>query len=439
MATASAVSSEDPKSALKPTKLKVISPTTGISVTVADTDLLKPVTTSSSRRASAARRESKSIANSAVPEPATPVQEPDDNEEEEEHIRAMVSSSGAVTSHKKGKEGVAKGDSKLGVAFARAAENSVGPVLEGDPDIVFIEDGGKFRHLKKLRAGDETDEAEESHSFDEQLHRLCVGINTSSAHILQTAHGIYAGLCLLSISLFPPTVPLITPYASAYANVEKFVAFYSPVSNPVSRLFCVLGTAAVLAAMDGGIEESQGRDGVTRVGRWWKSGRRMSGVGAVRWWRRRSGRAKRMAAFLAVICAAVSYICSVVMIPVDDRLFESQNGPFGGIYGRAGWYLNATTVSVDNGTAFDTTMTTRYNTSLLNVTFEDFYPLAGGDISYWQDLNSARGVFGVAGWVFCCVSRMMMSKRKGKRAMGFTQVTRKHDNSKQKVVMPFDV
>ncbi|KAJ3247496.1 hypothetical protein HDU77_008558 [Chytriomyces hyalinus] len=182
--------------------------------------------------------------------------------------------------------------------FAKSAENEVGPVFEsGDPDILFVDDGGKFRHLKRIRMG-ETDKDEDGVSFDDQLQRLCVTINASSSHLLSTAHGIYAGLCLLSLALFPSTeIPVFTPTTSTYATVLQFVAFYSQVSTPTSRLFSVVGTLAVLATLDGGYDPAVG-DGMDR---------------------------------------AVSYVCTIIMVPVDDKLYESQRGQFGGPYGGKDW------------------------------------------------------------------------------------------------------
>ncbi|KAJ3298226.1 hypothetical protein HDU79_000114 [Rhizoclosmatium sp. JEL0117] len=343
-----------------------------------------------------------------------------EKEEEEDRIRALLTSSAAVSSKKsKNKDrmdATDTGNAMAGTLFARAAENNVGPVIEsGDPDIVFVDDGGKFRHLRKLKAGDERDPDEDSQSFDEQLHRLCVGIDTTCSYILQTGHGLYAGICLLSICLFPTWIPLITPQTNTYVFVEAFVAFYSPVAMPVSRVFNVLGTASVLAALDGGIDGAG--EGIHRMNRWWKNLRGMvSGVGAVRWWRRRSGRTKRLAGFLAVFCAAISYICTIVMVYVDDRLYESQLGAFGGIYGNGNWYLNETTTTSINGTESTETVLTRYNPSAINATFNEFYPLASEDIVIWQNLNCTRGVFGVSGWFFCCLARMMVARRKGKHS-----------------------
>ncbi|KAI8840778.1 hypothetical protein BJ741DRAFT_596480 [Chytriomyces cf. hyalinus JEL632] len=289
--------------------------------------------------------------------------------------------------------------------FAKSAENEVGPVFEsGDPDILFVDDGGKFRHLKRIRMG-ETDNDEDDVSFDDQLQRLCMTINASSSHLLSTAHGIYAGLF-------------------TYSTVLQFVAFYSQVSTPTSRLFSVVGTLAGagnawMVAYDPAVG-----DGIDRVSRWWsRTGKHLSGVGAIRWWRRRSGRWKRIAATFAILCeyftfrntlTIVSYVCTIIMVPVDDKLYESQRGQFGGPYGGKDWFINSTLSTL---TSPDTNQTSFLETSIStsdpsNTLFIAFYPLAGAEIGSWQNLNCVRGVFGLVGWMFCCWSRMLQERKK---------------------------
>ncbi|KAI8619039.1 hypothetical protein BC830DRAFT_1105966 [Chytriomyces sp. MP71] len=403
--------------AKKKVKLKVTSPTTGASVTVAETDLLIP--SASPRRATPNLRDS----------PTTPEEvhafemhevEQQEKREETERIRALLSSSAALAGHgRKGKKHQVISDAHggdgerlgghSGPDLALAAESAVGPVLEsGDPDILFVDDGSRFRHLKRLKGGLPEDEA--TVSFDDQLRRLCMKMNRSTSHTLHTSHGIYAGLCLLSIAIFPnTTVPFFSPLAGLYYPVLQFVAFYSGVSTPTSRIFSVIGTLSVLSTLDGGFDHQVG-DGMDRASQWWSySGKRLSTVGAVRWWRRRSGRIKRIAAILAVVCTFISYVASIVMVPVDDRLYESQVGLYGGIYGGQNWFANSTLSSDQSGHFVEVAT---YSSSPTNSTFSQFYPLAGTDIAIWQNLNCARGVLGLVGWMFCSLSRMLHERRR---------------------------
>ncbi|KAJ3346200.1 hypothetical protein HDU83_003305 [Entophlyctis luteolus] len=274
----------------KSDKIKVACLSIGQSLTVAEADILKAEITPVGRKTPTSARASSPIPVNDYPDDATVnnltphAQEIGAKEDDEgADLRALLSSSAAVAGRK-------KKTSNLEIAYARAAENSIAPVLESDPDVLFVD------------------------------------------------------------ALFPPTVPLLSPYASSYTSISSFVSFYSPVSTPIARLFSVVGTLAVLATFDGGSEG----EGLDRLGKWWRSGNKISSVGAVRWWRRRSGRVKRVAGFLAVICrcaawinqeynatattgACISYICSITMLPVDDRLYESQMGLFGGIYGDKNW------------------------------------------------------------------------------------------------------
>ncbi|KAJ3098730.1 hypothetical protein HK100_005030 [Physocladia obscura] len=401
----------------------------GQSLVIAETDLLTPTATTTST--ARARKKSQSATAIGVENKThTPEivvgndnnnddDEADETEEEHERLRALLSSSAALAGRrKKRKSTIAKmgtdsadivvvAGTAVGVAnedgggvsgggggggiYAQAAETYAAPVFEaGEPDILFVDDGTRFRHLRRSKIGDEKTEQEELHSFDEQLHRLCSAINTTSSHFLQTGHGIYAGLCLLSVALFPTTVPLVTPTASSYENVSAFIEFYSPVSTPTSRLFSVVGTLAVVGAFDGGMENSS--EGVDRLGKWWRAGNRVSSIGA-----------------------CVSYICSIAMVPVDDRLYESQMGIYGGAYGTKNWFVNETTTA-SFGTAaalpFTETITAAYDLTQQNTTFGLFYPTAGADITFWQNMNCARGIFGVASWMFCCLARMMREKKR---------------------------
>ncbi|TPX62236.1 hypothetical protein CcCBS67573_g08854 [Chytriomyces confervae] len=336
----------------KKAKLKIISPTTGAFVTVADTDLLLPATLPHSPEVASPQHPDTDPDHTAFEIMDTEQME---KKQESERIRALLKNSAALAGGRGrtrsssparrdtmfsggGATDYGDGHARKQPVFAKSAENEVGPVFEsGDPDILFVDDGGKFRHLKRIRMG-ETDKDEDDVSFEDQLQRLCVTINASSSHLLSTAHGIYAGLCLLSLALFPSTeIPVFTPTTSTYTTVLQFVAFYSQVSTPTSRLFSVVGTLAVLATLDGGYDPAVG-DGMDRVSRWWsRTGKHLSGVGAIRWWRRRSGRWKRIAGALAILFTVVSYVCTIIMVPVDDKLYESQRGQFGGPYGGKDW------------------------------------------------------------------------------------------------------
>ncbi|KAJ3006196.1 UNVERIFIED_CONTAM: hypothetical protein HDU68_004215, partial [Siphonaria sp. JEL0065] len=140
-------SQKRPSVAVKAAKLKVISPTTGAAVTVAETDLLKP-SSSASKSRSASQRNSVSKDGSGEKQDidgqsiaAENEAERSEKEEEEERIRELLSTSAAVTSHKKGK---GRGSGNLAGTsanvFARAAENNIAPVMEaGDPDILFVD------------------------------------------------------------------------------------------------------------------------------------------------------------------------------------------------------------------------------------------------------------------------------------------------------------
>ncbi|KAJ3280191.1 hypothetical protein HDU76_009249, partial [Blyttiomyces sp. JEL0837] len=343
------------------------SPGTGATVTIKTKDLIPNISRHSRSRSHSTTpslgNQSQSNHSDGHDEPV-PHQHPtkdadyiDDLDEEEEQLKAILTSSAAVKGSsriKKGKkgrrgkkgEGDAGGDGGEGEDRdggngrrpARAAENDAGPVIEaGEPDILFVDDGGKFRRLLRGRNGDEDLEMNNQEKFDNDLIVLTYEIDTNASYILHSLHGIYAGICLLSLISLPITLPLNTETQDGI----NFLSFYSQISQSTSRLFAITGTAAVLATFDGGAAisavdrptgiQSHRKDGVQKAGRWWKSvgeARRPWIVGAVRWWRLRSGRGRRIAGVLGVICACISYVLTIVMTPVDDKLYESQASGF---------------------------------------------------------------------------------------------------------------
>ncbi|KAJ3231543.1 hypothetical protein HDU81_003690 [Chytriomyces hyalinus] len=284
----------------KKSKLKIISPTTGAFVTVADTDLLLPTPlpqtpdTSSPQHPDTATHPNHTAFEILDTEQL-------EKKEESERIRALLKNSAALaggrgrtrSSSPARKDtmfsggGVADygdGHARKQPVFAKSAENEVGPVIEsGDPDILFVDDGGKFRHLKRIRMG-ETDNDEDGVSFDDQLQRLCM-----------------------------------------------FVAFYSQVSTPTSRLFSVVGTLAVLAALDGGYDPTVG-DGMDRADGGVALGNTFLALAQSVGGGEEVGVGRELRAL-----TIVSYVCTIIMVPVDDKLYESQRGEFGGPYGDKDW------------------------------------------------------------------------------------------------------
>ncbi|KAJ3385307.1 hypothetical protein HDU84_002305 [Entophlyctis sp. JEL0112] len=179
----------------KSDKIKVYSPTTGkillnSSLTVAEADILKAEITPVGRKTPTSARASSPIPVNDYPDDATVnnltphAQEIGAKEDDEgADLRALLSSSAAVAGRK-------KKTSNLEIAYARAAENSIAPVLESDPDVLFVDgkskfewriqlihwapDGNRFRHLRRIKIGHELAQENESKSFDDQLHHLCL-------------------------------------------------------------------------------------------------------------------------------------------------------------------------------------------------------------------------------------------------------------------------
>ncbi|KAJ3204245.1 hypothetical protein HDU82_005984 [Entophlyctis luteolus] len=109
------------------------------SLTVAEADILKAEITPVGRKTPTSARASSPIPVNDYPDDATVnnltphAQEIGAKEDDEgADLRALLSSSAAVAGRK-------KKTSNLEIAYARAAENSIAPVLESDPDVLFVD------------------------------------------------------------------------------------------------------------------------------------------------------------------------------------------------------------------------------------------------------------------------------------------------------------
>jgi hypothetical protein len=283
-------------------------------------------------------------------------------------------------------------------------------------------------------------------------------IDTNASYLLQTLHGLYAGLCFLTLLVFPisdafdpsntnatsyspqplekfSNVPFddtgVIPYPLEITTIAQmtmiFIMFYAPVAMAVSRVFTFVGTGAVLATIDGGgmtapyptsnnsTSSSSSRyktsteypeDTLRGMRRWWKTTVSSSTNSLplfsrlLKWWRRRHGRARRISGILAVLLTSASYICSILMMKTEDRLSESSTTIFGGIYGGPGWFNNKTLVE--------------RNEYLMR------------DLEDWRVFNTIRGFTGVFGWGLACLARRLADrvvsnlKRRWKRRGGGT-------------------
>ncbi|KAJ3219612.1 hypothetical protein HDU67_000100 [Dinochytrium kinnereticum] len=294
---------------------------------------------------------------------------------------------------------------------AKAAEVNLAILDVGEPDIIFVDDGGRFRQKKKVIEENKDLEMNDT-KFDLRLQALCDSVNTNTYHVLNALYGLHAGLCLMTLTIFP-VLPLP---AFTTRDPLALLAFYSPVAVPVSRLFSVTATGASIASIDwaagfGEISAGLGTVGVGVGGdvevrrRWWK-GRRSWVEAAVRWWKRRSGRIKRVAAVLSVLLALSSFLSTVMMTYIDDNLFESQAGLFGGVYGQGDWFYNLSALTNETTIQIQT------------------------DLNRWQVLNACRGSTGIIGWgLYCLARRLGTRRRRGQNQ----QQQHHHHHHRQKV------
>ncbi|KAI9347796.1 hypothetical protein DFJ73DRAFT_960377 [Zopfochytrium polystomum] len=420
-------------------RLKVTSPTTGATITLGEVDIRAASATpslgersqggASSSGAGAADGIYSARPTSAAVSDASHVIDVD----EEQRLRTLLSSTAAVKGTGRG-SGASKKPGR-DAAKRRDDEPEISPVIEaGDPDVVFFDDGGKFRQLFSTQTNMTDDEMDSQQLFDQQLRGAWKAVDACSSYVLQCGHGIYSGLCVLSLAALPTQSPL--PLSGE--RCLFFIAYYSQMAVGTNRLFAFFGTLAVLATLvrAAGIPVHRERPG--GASKWWAShGKHGEGTyvrrpwltGAIRWWRRRSGRAQLICAVLSVVCVSVSYLMTIVMLRIDDRLFESQAEPYGGYYGDTLWFKNP----VLTNTTTNITTTTATTAPSPPPPAPVFAPLQGNDapttlgttpddiqsdIDMWAASGCARGVLGVLSWVCTCLCRLLGERRKAKSGSG---------------------
>ncbi|KAJ3149180.1 hypothetical protein HDU89_003896 [Geranomyces variabilis] len=226
-------------------------------------------------------------------------------------------------------------------------------------------------------------------------------LQSTLSHTLHIAHGLYAGICLLSLILLPvfnqldvPTTATTTTTVSSY----RFLTWYSSHAGAVSVAFNTLATLAVLHAMDvvvarwrdhnnafgatttgaapattlgnrQAVGDQGGNDSATDAGAAKQhphATRAQSQLGRQR--RQRHWSVRETGAVLILLCTVISWLGAVLITPQDDKLWDSQQQAGYGPYGDPDWFASFSA------------LTTAQVTS---------------DLARWEALNGVRGVFGV--------------------------------------------
>ncbi|KAJ3021734.1 hypothetical protein HKX48_007903 [Thoreauomyces humboldtii] len=229
-----------------------------------------------------------------------------------------------------------------------------------DMDAVFIEERGRFRYCppsKYAERGTATDlerGIDGAKTKDAMLQEFSETIYMWLTQLIHFIHGMYAGLCLLTLILLPTFQSLYDADMSLSMSSTGFLAWYSPRAMAVSITFNVLSTFILLDAGDVVVGIGRGVATPPRA-RWWKADRR-----------------RMLLAACIVLFAFLSWISAVLILPIDDRLRESQERSGYGPYGDPDWF--GTTSGASSA-------------------------LAVSDLKKWRALNGVRAVFGILSWL----------------------------------------
>ncbi|TPX70335.1 hypothetical protein SpCBS45565_g01733 [Spizellomyces sp. 'palustris'] len=199
-------------------------------------------------------------------------------------------------------------------------------------DAVFVEERGRFRPWSSTNMhgiNDKGMDLEHGRRWwetrDGMLLQWATSLHVSMAQITHLLHGIYAGLCLLSLIMLPSFSAITPPDPSVSASIIildptfRFVVSYSTYAGTVNIVFNVLATLVLLNVLD----MAFGLGG---------PGNRRRNV----WWRERESRVWN--ALGALLLFFLSWISTVLITAQDDRLSQSQQGVNQGPYGDPGWW-----------------------------------------------------------------------------------------------------
>ncbi|KAI8816462.1 uncharacterized protein EV422DRAFT_545263 [Fimicolochytrium jonesii] len=243
-------------------------------------------------------------------------------------------------------------------------------VTPDDVTAYYVQEDGRFRpgfSRNPRRSNHLNNELEMGYygqkAKDAMLMRLADTLQRETNHLTHLLAGIYCGLCLLSLLLLPTISSLdlqpttITASDLPHEPAFRFLAFYSPHAKVANVIFNVFATAMFLDAVNVFYGAPRGMN--------------ETGEGRERWWSKRLSWA--WVAFFLVIVTFITWLATVLITPLDDRIHESQSTAGAGPYGDPEWFSSLA--------AFQS------NPSIM----EDLYR--------WKILNLLRGVFGIIAWL----------------------------------------
>ncbi|KAI8921121.1 hypothetical protein DFJ77DRAFT_448675 [Powellomyces hirtus] len=200
-----------------------------------------------------------------------------------------------------------------------------------DLGAVFVEERGKYQyrpatsmHSSNITHTDVESGVEGAKSKDAMLTDLQTCIQRWTAHALHLTHGVYSGLCLLSLLLLPSFTALsfsseLSPLSDVITQSSfRFLTWYSLRAFGVSVAFNFLSTLSLFDVLD--IVVRNADDGGHRV--------------TVPWYLRKGS---LWAAISMILFASISWISAALMVSLDDRLWDSQRDANFGPYGNPDW------------------------------------------------------------------------------------------------------
>ncbi|KAI9007099.1 hypothetical protein BC832DRAFT_428707 [Gaertneriomyces semiglobifer] len=161
---------------------------------------------------------------------------------------------------------------------------------------------------------------------DRMMVMFSQALHNASAQFFHLLHGIFAGVCLLSVLLLPSFSDIAPPSNSAGDSivmknpVHIFLSIYIPKAFGLSIVNNILVTTAVLDTLDCLV----GLDGSLQR---WKTV----------WNPRVNGWSKTLLTIGVGCSISIVWITTILLTPLDDRLAQSHIGEGLGLYGESDW------------------------------------------------------------------------------------------------------
>lgn len=307
--------------------------------------------------------------------------------------------------------------------------SSAAPVTGRDQSFIFVEDAGHtYRKSTRHAAAHHKRQSNVDGAGEDDVHQvasLLRRVNWTTLAVYYYSFGLLAGFSLVALLFLPLRVPSLpdasvaSPWAETSSEWVRFLSAYGSNAMTFSNLFQLLSILALMHAMETKAMESAARHQALVEMKQSAHSKQL-------------GRRLQRRAWIThglLVCAWVTFLCTLAMNPLDDMLWNSLNdpqtvsAPFGSssVQFRKSPFLEglsqsewtsitqrlATSSSLTSSQVVDWYWAGWVQSSVFQAVIKEWQP--------WVVLNGFRGVAGLLGWLFALLEirfRASSSKRR---------------------------